>query len=648
LEYPVCKYRFGPFEVSTRTHELHKQGRKLKLRPQPYQVLLLLLENGGDVVTREQVRARVWASDTFVDFEHGLNTAIKELRGVLSDSAKEPRYVETLPRVGYRLIVRVEKESGLVPADIVADPTAAGAGVTPASPLPSPVVASRARRAWALAAVTALVVAGVLFTVRWMRTRTPAHDDSAAAAKTAGRPMMLAVLPFENLTGDPGEEYFSDGLTEEMIAQLGRLDPAQMGVIGRASVMRFKHSPDALGQAKRELGVQYVLEGSVRRDHDRVRVTAALIQTKDQTRLWGKEYDRDLSNLLQLQAEIAGEIATEVNLRLAAPVRNNPDGEKSLSAERLAAYDLYLRGRFFFNKRTFEGLERAVQCFQQAVEKDPSYPRAYAGLADTYALMSSYRFAPPKQAMPKAQAAAKKAVELDPSLAEAHTSLAVIAQNYDWDWKTAESEYRRAIELDPNYATAHHWYAEVLALVGRFPESEQEIERAHQLDPLSLIINADYGAILYFSRQYEPAITQLRAVLEMEPYFPRAWIIAFPYVEERKYAEALAALGMCQAGSKKPPPPWDLCAYVYAKSGDEQNARRALKSLLASANPQAAMAYYLAVAELGMGDNQKALDYLEIAYEERNISTAVGVDPVFDPLRNEPRFHKILEGMHLK
>src|SRR5260370_9030518 len=334
---------------------------------------------------------------------------------------------------------------------------------------------------------------------------------------------MMAVLPFENLTGDVGQDYFSDGLTEEMIAQLGRLDPQRLGVIARTSVMHFKHSQEQLDQIGRELGVQYVLEGSVRRDADKVRISAQLIQVKDQTHLWAEQYDRGLTSLLALQGEIAQEIADEIHLTLGGDhKRIAADPKPAASPSSYEAYDLYLKGRYFWNKRTVQGFQQAIEYFQQAITKDPNYARAFAGFADSYALVSSYRFPPQQQLMPSARTAALRALQIDDSLAEAHTSLALITENYDWDWQTAEKEYRRAIQLDPNYATAHHWYAEYLSFQGRFDESFRESEPARQLGPLSLIIAADNGAILYFYRQYDRAIEQFRAVLEMEPNFPRS------------------------------------------------------------------------------------------------------------------------------
>ena len=638
-------YRFGPYELRTRTRELYKQGSKLKLRPQPLQVLLVLLECAGNVVTREELRERVWSSDTFVDFEHGLNTAIKELRGVLSDSAAEPRYIGTLPKMGYRMIVPVEAEAS-PKAEIapVESGPAEWLGLERRRRMGVLVVA---RRWWPLVAgICVVAIAGLGLYANWLRTREAAQELARVHVQLANGRLMLAVLPFENLTGDAGQDYFSDGLTEEMITQLGQLDPAHLAVIARTSVMHYKQNPGPMEQIRHELGVQYVLEGSVRRDADKVRISAQLIQMSDQTHVWARQYDRELSNLLALQGEIAKEIAREIKLTLGDPKRSDSAAQLPLSPNAYAAYDLYLKGRYFWNKRTPQGFERAVECFQQALEKDPGYARAYAGLADSYALMSEYDMVPPKVQMPKARAAARRAVELDEKLSEAHASLAMIAQNYDWDWNTAEKEYRRAIELDPNYATAHHWYAEYLALVGRFDEAFVEIDRARQLDPLSLIIATDRGAILYFSRQYDPAIEQFRAVLDMEPNFPRAHMLVFAYVEKGMYAEALADVEKWQRSDDNPWS-WMMLAYVYGRSGQQVKAGAALKELEKSSRRGKVGPLSIAVAYIGMGDKEKAIAWLEKAYAEHSISTALKVDPIYDPLRSDPHFRALLRRVGL-
>ena len=366
-----------------------------------------------------------------------------------------------------------------------------------------------------LAVIVSVAVAFVLiagFAIWPWRSRRSAADPEAK--------IMLAVMPFENFTGDPGEDYFSDGLTEEMISQLGDLDPAHLGVIARTSVMHYKHSQESIPQIGKELGVQYVIEGSVRRDSERVRITAQLIQVKDQSHVWAREYDRDLGHLLELQGEIAREVANEIDTSLngrrriqaAQGVASRPPGTKSY-----VAYDLYLKGRYFWNKRTEEGFHQAADYFQLAIDKDANYAQAYAGLADTFSLMSTWYMGPQNELMPKARAAALRALELDEGLAEAHASLALIEENYDYDWPGSEKEFRRAIELNPQYATAHQWYAEFLSRQGRFDEAFAESSQAQQLDPLSLIIATDHASILYYSRQYESAIEQYRSVLELDP-----------------------------------------------------------------------------------------------------------------------------------
>jgi TolB-like protein/DNA-binding winged helix-turn-helix (wHTH) protein/Flp pilus assembly protein TadD len=640
---PANKYRFGPYELRIRTRELYKQGTKLKLRPQPFQVLKILVERAGDVVSRDELHDLLWPAETFVDFEQGLNTSIKVLRGVLSDSASEPRYIETLPKLGYRIIIPVEvDDEGPAPLNegrVL--PQAASVATRVSEKTPRDHIAAQPwslQRWLAFTVISVVLIAGALVGyLHWSHSR-PRPEPSN------GR-LMLAVLPFDNLTGDPSQDYFSDGLTEEMIAQLGRLDPQHLGVIARTSVMHYKNTSEQLEQIGHELGVQYVLEGSVRRDSDKVRISAQLIQVKDQSHVWARQYDRELNNLLSLEDEIAREIAGGIQLTLGSA--NHIDSARhqvSLSPNSYEAYDLYLRGLYFWNKRTAPDFERAIEYFQQATEKDPNYAQAYTGLADSYVLMAGYGDVPPKEFMPKARAAALRAVELDDTLAEAHVSLGVIAQDYDWDWPTVEREYRRAIELNPNYPTAHQWYAESLALQGRFDEAFVEIERARQLDPLSLIIGSDYAVILYFSRQYDRAIEQFRSVLDREPRFPRAHMVTYAYVEKGMYAEALADIQNWRRlgdGSQSM-----LLAYVLGRAGQQVEARQALRDLQLRPGEKS-YAYSIAVAYLGIGDNEKAITWLQKSYTERTITTALRVDPTFDPLRSDPRFQQLLRGMRL-
>src|SRR5712692_9122231 len=627
------RLRFGVFEANLHARELLKHGVRVKLSGQPFQILALLLERPCEIVTREQLRERLWPSDTYVDFDHSLNTAVKKLRAVLGDSPENSRYIETIPRVGYRFIAPVQEAA-------VKKEWTAGAPLVDSGSRVQAEVKETSRRRWpVLLGISIVLIAALGAYFQWSRSRT--------GPQTSGGRSMLAVLPFEMLTGATGQGYFSDSLTEEMIAQLGRLDPLHLGVIGRTSVMHYKDTHEPLEQIGRELGVQYVLEGSVRRDANKVRVSAQLIQVKDQSHVWARQYDRELINLLALQGEIAQEIADGIQLTLGDNNRIDTARQAPLSPNAYEAYDLYLKGRYFWNKRTPSGFQRAVEYFQQAVAKDPDYARAYAGLADSYALMSGYSLAPQNEFMPKARAAALRAVELDNKLAEAHTSLALITENYDWDWQNAEKEYRRAIQLDPNYATAHHWYAEYLAYQGRFDEAFAESERARQLDPLSLIIATDDGAILYFSRQYDRAIAKFRSVLDMEPNFPRAHLLVFAYVEKGMFADALADIEKWRRIDDAPGI-WAIQAYVYGRSGQQVEARRALEKWQQLNRRRQMDPAATALAYVGMDAKDEAFAWLQRAYSEHsNVLAALKVDPIYDALRNDSRFQVLLRRVGL-
>jgi TolB-like protein/DNA-binding winged helix-turn-helix (wHTH) protein/Flp pilus assembly protein TadD len=646
-------YSFGPYELRTQSREIYKNGRKLKLRRQPFQVLLTLVERSGDVVTREELRGRLWPSDTFVDFEHGLNTAITELRGVLNDSASEPQYIETFPKLGYRIVVpvvAVEHAALSAPSEtavtqqeaMVAESLPPQVGRAPVDKTFGLVRNALTQNRWIIpAAIVVILILGLAPYVELSRSR--------ARAQTSNGRAMLAVLPFENLTGDASQEYFSDGLTEEMITQLGQLDPHRLGVIARTSVMHYKHGQQPLQQIGRELGVQYVLEGGVRRDSNNVRISAQLIQMKDQTHLWSRQYNRGTDDLLALQDEIAQEIADEIQITLGASRKKAiTDRKPASSPNSYEAYDLYLRGRYFWNKRTTEGFQQAAEYFQEAIAKDPNYAQAYVGLADTFGLMSSWNVVPQNEFMPKARAAALKALQLDESLAEAHTSLALVEEIYDYDWQTAENEFRRAIQLNADYATAHDWYAEYLSWQGRFEEALAESDRARRLDPLSLIIAADHGAILYFSRQYDRSIEQFRSVLAMDPSFSRAHMIYSAYVQQGGFADAL---GDIQTWRHFGDGPWIWAAeaYVYSRWGRQAQAERALAKLEEFVrHAHGDRTQDLLLAYVGTGRKEEAIALLQKAYSEHsNALVTLKVEPNYDPLRDDPRFQELLRRMGL-
>ena len=628
------------FELDRRAYELRRSGKPVKLSRIPMELLLLLVERRGELVTRDEIGERIWGKDVYVDRDNNINAAIRKLRQVLEDDSEHPRFVQTVTGRGYRFIA---PDLECVPSEILnsADhsptfPSGRNQATLPSAPEPNHSALSNTLRGIILALAMLLVVVSAVY-FQWFRSRT--------SPQAAGR-LMLAVLPFENLTGDSADDYFSDGLTEEMIAQLGSLDPQHLGVIARTSVMHYKGTKQRLDRIGSDLGVQYVLEGSVRRSSDKVRITAELVQTKDQTHVWARQYDRQLSDLLAVQGEIAQQIAQEIPLRLDVPAGTAPAHPSPLAAREYEAYDLYLKGRYSWNKRTPEGLQQAIDYFKQAIAKDPDNARAYAGLADSYALLSGYTSGPQTESMPKARAAAVKALQLNEGLAEAHTSLALITENYEWDWKTAEKEYTRAIQLNPNYATAHQWYAEFLSLQGRFQEAFAESERARQLDPLSLIIATDNASILYYSRQYDRAIAQCLTVLEMEPNFPRAHLMVGAYVEKGQFEEAIADIEKWDDAG-----PWTLAwkAYVYGRAGKQLQARQALARLQhfygnnQHINPEPILWAYV-----GIGDKDQAFAWFERAYADHsNALTSLKVNPAYDALRDDPRFAELMRRVRL-
>jgi TolB-like protein/DNA-binding winged helix-turn-helix (wHTH) protein/Flp pilus assembly protein TadD len=615
-------------ELDTVSYELRRLGRVLKLERIPAEILLFLVEQRGKLVTREQIVDKIWGKGVFLDTDNSINGAMRKIRQALQDDPERPRFIQTITGRGYRFIAPAV-------APVPAPPSVPVVKTVADQPEPTAVASfpQSGHRRWRILlglAVSLIAVVGAWFL----------RSSSLARFRPASGRLMLAVLPFENLTGDASQDYFSDGMTEEMITELGGLNPEHLGVIARTSVMFYKHNPKPLEQVGRELGVQYVLEGSVRRSADQVRVTGQLIRVQDQTHLWARQYDRELKDLLKLQSEIAGEISQEIQTALGNHSAITPLSHPLLSPQELEAHDLYLKGQYFWNKRTADGFERSIKYFEQAIAKNSGYARAYAGLADSYALIGGYTGIQRPEFAANAKTAALRALQLDPSLPEAHTARALVVENYDLDWQTAEREYRRAIALNPSYATAHHWYAEYLTWRGRFDEALSESERARQLDPLSLIIAADYGAILYYSRHYDRAIEQFLRVRDMDPNFSRAAIIVGVYVEKGMLKEALALI---QGPPVDAPWHWSLIAYVYGRAGRQAEARHALARLLQLNRREPVDAAAIVRAYISVGDKEHAFDWLEKAYSQQSIAlTALRVDPVYDPLRSDPRFQELL------
>ncbi len=633
--------RFGDkFELERQSRKLYRDGRLLRLERIPTEVLLLLIEKNGEVVSREEMIQKIWGEGVFFDTDNSINVAVRKVRHVLRDDPENPQFIQTVTGQGYRFIAEIPCEAaGAIaspvapilpqPASDTTDDKSSAGNTVPHRSLP-----------WRLAGLStlaALLIATLAIYVQYRK---------AQAVSAPGGRSMLAVLPFDNFTGDTTQEYFGDGLTEEMISQLGNLDPSHIRVIARTSVMRYKHSQEPLSQIGKELGVQYVVEGSFRRDSNRVRITAQLIQVKDQTHIWARQYDRDLNNLLVLQTEIARDVAGEIEFSLTRKRPTYSVEQASPLQNTYQAYDSYLKGRYFWNKRTRQGFQQAIEYFQEAIAIDSNYARAYAGLADSYTLLRGYSESPEAESMSKARAAALKAIELDDRLAEAHTSLALIGETFDFDWEKAEKEFRRAIDLDPNYATAHQWYAEYLGLLGRFSEAFAESDRARQLDPLSLVIAADKGTTLYYARQYDAAIAQSRAIKEMDPAFPLAHMALAAYVEKGQFPEALAEI----EGSSQESDIWTWAwrAYVYGRSNRHSEAQKALEKVRTSYERGNVAADPVLWAYLGIGDREQAFIWLGKAYATRsNLLTTLKVNPAFDPLRDDPRFVDLLRRVRL-
>jgi TolB-like protein/DNA-binding winged helix-turn-helix (wHTH) protein/Tfp pilus assembly protein PilF len=481
---------------------------------QPFEVLMMLLECPGEVVLREALRQKLWPTDTFVDFDHGVNTAINRLREALCDSADNPRFVETVPRSGYRFVAPVETlssqgtESNVAPAKI---PPSTSSTIT----LNETQTISRgpARRVGILAFALVAIVLVAALSVTFVRERLFGRHNTP-------RVQSLAVLPLINLSGDPDQDYFADGMTEAVITDLGKI--SALRVISRTSVMQYKGTKKTLPEIGRELNVDALIEGTVLRSGNHLRITANLVQASPEKHLWAESYESEVGDILILQGQVAQAVAREIQVKLTP-------GEQLLVGNARAvnpkAHDDYLKGRYLYNKESREGLDQAIQYFQQAIEEAPNDPLAHAGLAESYVVSGwAGDVLPgdltPRETMPKARDAALKALQLDGNLADAHASLGVAELILNWNWSGAEQEFKRAIELNPNYSPAHVWYAHYLAAVGRFDESTAEAKRAVELDPFSIFVQDYSGRAFYLAHRSDLTIQQSRKSLELAPENP--------------------------------------------------------------------------------------------------------------------------------
>jgi len=636
LDGPV---RFGVFELDLNTGELRKAGARISLPEQPFQVLEALLDRPGRLVTREELRQRLWPAETFVDFDQGLNAAVRRLRDALGDSADTPRFVETLPRRGYRFIAPVTAPS--LPEAPVPSRGANESGQE-GSRSPEPRRAPRRlTRAWTpvLVAAIALVSAVILWTAGYLRWPPAASRLSAPSGR-----LMLAVLPFENLTGDPDQEYVGDGLTEELIAQLSRMDPLRLGVIARTSAMQFKKTFKRADGIASELGVTYLVEGSVRTIGNRIRIAALLIEARSETHLWADQYESDAKNLLTLQREVAEAITRQITTSLRVP-RPNVNADSRRHTTIAEAYEHYLRGQYHLGQDTADGLQKAKEHFGRAIELDRSYALAYSGLADTYTLLGSDGFMPMSEAYPLGRSAALKALELDDTLGEAHNSLAAITVDYYFRWAEGGRHFERAVELNPNYETALQFYSFYLACMGRPEEALAFAERARRLDPVSPNAQMNLAIILYFARRYDEAITQIGETFELAPDFgPAHVLLGRVYVAKGMHDRAVEELEHAQRLMGLRPDVVTPHAYVLARAGRRREALATLDELRRISKPRDPAPFRIAMVHIGLGEADLAFEWLQSAFEARDWQIALlNVEPAFDGLRSDPRFAAILE-----
>jgi len=619
------RVRFDGFEVDLRSGEIWENGTRVRLQEQPFQVLRVLLERNGEIVTREELKRTLWPADTFVDFDDGLNTAVKKIRDVLGDSAEQTRYIETIPRRGYRFKCPVERQS-----DPEVEPVPGpNPQLTVTSSGPEAAGKRRTSRRAAFVAVGALALIAILVGADVDRWRTRLFAPVAAP-----RIESLAVLPLANLSHDPEQDYFADGMTETLIADLAQV--SALRVISRTSAMHYKGSNKTLPQIARDLNVDAVIEGSVQRSGDRVRVTAKLIPARTDTPVWAKIYERDARDVLLMQSELAQAIVGEIKIQLTPQERQHLASARPINPD---AHDAYLLGNYHASKRNPASLAKGIEYFQQAIRVDPTYAEAYAGLANAYFEREIWGGSGINKLSDEIRANTLKALELDPDLAWAHVLMGRIHYQSDWNWTSTEVEYKRAIELNPNLASAYVYYSFFLQTMGRNPEAIAVAHRAVELDPLSAPNICDEGRILYRARQFENAVALYQHALELDPgYVPALLRIADAYEQLGKYEEALAYARKYQesynvAGLRP-------LARIYASMGKRREAMEAIREIEES-DTFGGSEYALAVVYSALGDRDRAIIQLEKGVHMRSLLPLVFADPQLDSLRSDPRFQQL-------
>lgn len=618
---PDACFRFAGFELDAAAYELRRDGAPIRLERQPMEVLLLLVERGGRLVSRQDIVDRLWGSEVFVDVDTGVNTAIRKIRAALRDPAETPRFIETVAGKGYRFVAPVERVSGKADAQ----PEAAGT---------APPLAAAAGGAWSsamiAAAIALVLIVGAAVTALW-----PNRDDSTITRRT------LAVLPFENLSGDPGRDYLADGLAEETIATLGQIDPAHVMVIGRTSVMTYKGTTKSLATIGRELGVDYLVEGSVRAEGAQVRVTSKLIRVHDQMQIWSDSYDRAASSLLAVQRELSTAIAQQVRLRLSPERLSALARRQTRNAE---AYDLYLRGRGFANQRTPAATVKAIEYFDRATRLDPAYALAWAGLAEAYGASPVNGDADPQTVASQVREAARNATAADPGLAEAQFSQAYVSWMFDWNWAAAIASFRRAEALGPGEALHQAILGHVLSQVGRHEEARAYLKRAREMDPFSGMPHAMSSQVAFQARDFSAALEHARQAIAVDERFWIGHMMAGQaYAELGKADQAFDAFAEAARLSGGNSKPLSNKGHLLARTGRPAEARAILAAFASAARTRYVPPYALALIHAGLGERDAAFEWLERAYAARDVHLIfLTQDPKWDGYRDDPRFSALL------
>ncbi|HSE31573.1 MAG TPA: tetratricopeptide repeat protein [Pyrinomonadaceae bacterium] len=606
-------YEFGPFRIDTRNRLLFRDGKQIPLKPKVVETLLVLVENSGRVLEKDELIQKLWP-DTFVE-EGNLTQNIYVLRKALSDGSQSETYIETIPRRGYRFAGEVRK-------------------VTAGHTSPVAIAHPSARWLWLGGFLLAVALAGGFF---WLSTRARSRS-STTPIKT------LAILPFRPLTSGSGDDYIGQGMADALITKLS--NSPQIAIRPTTAVLRYADANRDPLAAGRALDVEAVLDGKVQREGERVRITVQLLRVSDGASLWAEQYDEAFTDIFALQDSISAQAARSLTLQLTG---SQTASMRKHYTENSKAYESYLQGHFFFNKRNAAGFKKAIEHFDKALSIDPNYALAYAGLADCYLRLNEFGVPMTQEAVPHARASVMKALAIDDTLAEAHATLAFIKFRHDWDFAGADSEFKRSLQLDANYSEAHQWYAFFLLAVGRANEADSEMKRAQESDPLSVSLNSNLALYLFFRHKFDESLQQCRKTLEMEPNFTLARItLGLNYEQKGSSKEAIAEFKKAQEMDPNDVATTAALGHALAKKGDTTEARRLLSELRDRAKMAYVPPYSIAILYAGLGEQSEAVDWLERGLQDRSLRPLwLRLDPRLDTLQRDDRFIQLMRKMGL-